>query len=170
MSADSDDSLHYRTQLLLADPHRFLSLAGSADLYIALLRQVATHHSTFSGALKRKMKDTPFILGYEQARGVQRSKPKSLMDDDDDEEVVLQYRLGLASEIVIIDDTTTLNDFREFIIAAPQDDIIEGFVEVRNSVSIRTLTNAVCAGTRRQEDKSLGDDAVYLFDSSRNVV
>lgn len=75
------------------------------------------------------MRDTPFILGYEQVRAAAKLQQKS-HDDDDDDEILLQCRLGYASETVIIDDTTTLNDFREFILSAPQDDLIEAFVEV----------------------------------------
>lgn len=78
------------------------------------------------------MKDTPFILGFERIASGKTTQQKSLLDQDDDDEddSLLQYRLGLASEVVIIDDTTTLNDFRDHILSCPQDDLIEAFVEV----------------------------------------
>lgn len=121
---------------MLADPRRFLALAASSEKYISLLRQLAAHYNSFSNQLKKKMRDTPFLLGFERVsttKGTARAKPSSTdangEDDDGDADDLLQYRLALASDIVIIDDTTTLNDFREYILACPQDDLVEAFVE-----------------------------------------
>lgn len=77
------------------------------------------------------MQDTPFILGYERVR----SKTSGQMDsngnnEDEEEEGLLQYRLALARDVVVVDDTTLVNDFREEILTCPQDDLIEAFVEV----------------------------------------
>lgn len=74
------------------------------------------------------MRESPFVLGFEQV-SLTSSKQAAQAEDDDDTDGLLQYRLGLASEVVIIDDTTTLNDFRENILACPQDDLVEAFVE-----------------------------------------
>ena len=136
----------HSTQLLLADPKRFLTLAGSSERYIGLLRQVAAHYSTFSNALKKRMRDAPFILGFEQVQS-EANKPLPQREEDDDVDGLLQYRLGLATEIVIIDDTTSLNDFREYILSCPQDDLIEAFVEQLGGRRISKLVNTNFSST-----------------------
>lgn len=124
-----------RTQLLLDDPRKFLSLAASADRYVSLLRQIAAQAPTFPSNLRKKMQDTPFLLGYERVRphgNVKAKKPEAVSnEEDDDEDSLLQYRLALTRDIVVVDDTTLVNDFREQILTCPQDDLIEAFVEVR---------------------------------------
>lgn len=122
--------------MLLDDPRQFLTLAGSADRYITLLRQVAAQSGTFPSNLRKRMQDTPFMLGYERVRSADASLRKTGTasadeDEEDEEEGLLQYRLSFASDIVVVDDTTLINDFREHILTCPQDDMIEAFVEVR---------------------------------------
>lgn len=121
--------------MLLDDPRRFLTLSGSADRYITLLRQVAAQSGTFPSNLRKKMQDTPFLLGYERVRSAEASEKviasASADDDEEEDEGILQYRLSFASDIVVVDDTTLVNDFREHILTCPQDDMIEAFVEVR---------------------------------------
>lgn len=120
--------------MLLDDPRRFLTLAGSADRYTTLLRQIAAQYATFPNNLRKRMQDTPFLLGYERVRTNQTGQTKALPlrgdEDDEEEEGLLQYRLSFARDIVVVDDTTLVNDFREYILTCPQDDMIEAFVEV----------------------------------------
>lgn len=121
--------------MLLDNPRQFLTLAGSADRYITLLRQVAAQSSSFPSNLRKRMQDTPFLLGYERVRSAETSARKTAPantdeDDEDEEEGLFQYRLSFASDIVVVDDTTLVNDFREHILTCPQDDMIETFVEV----------------------------------------
>lgn len=80
------------------------------------------------------MQDTPFLLAYERIRTGTMVKSEGSAGQDDEEEedgLLLQYRLSLAREMVVVDDTTLVNDFRDSILTCPQDDIIEAFVEVR---------------------------------------
>jgi hypothetical protein len=124
----------FRTQMLLNDPQRFLTLAGSSERYISLLRQIAAQASTFPGSLRRRMQDTPFLLGFERIRTTHsqtRAASDPVKDDDDEEEDgLLQFRLALAVDIVVVDDTTLVNDFKEHILQCPQDDLCEAFAEV----------------------------------------
>lgn len=120
--------------MLLEDPRRTLALSGSSEKYIALLRLIAAQAATFPNSLRKRMQTTPFLIGFERVKEEKRlpeSKTKLDTDDDDDDEGLLQYRLALARDIVVVDDTTLVNDFRDHILACPQDDIIEAFVEVR---------------------------------------
>lgn len=126
--------------MLLDDPRRFLTLAGSADRYISLLRQVAAQAGTFPSNLRKRMQTTPFLLGYERIRspesGALHKESPPNEEDEEEEDGLLQYRLALAADIVVVDDTTLVNDFREYILTCPQDDMIEAFVEVGRMVSI----------------------------------
>lgn len=123
--------------MLLDDARRFLTLAGSADRYITLLRQIAAQYNTFPNNLRKRMQDTPFLLGYERVHAKEASDSKAASshgdDDEEEEEGLLQYRLSFATDIVVVDDTTLVNDFRGHILTCPQDDMIEAFVEVSDS-------------------------------------
>ena len=80
------------------------------------------------------MQDTPFILGYERVRSTKAKEVDLITNNEDDEEDgLLQYRLALARDVVVVDDTTLVNDFREEILTCPQDDLIEAFVEVSSA-------------------------------------
>lgn len=139
----------------MADPKRFLTLAGSSEKYISLLRQIAANYSVLPTGMRVGMRTTPFILGFERIASGNASSDKKGADDDEEEEGILQYRLAQAKETTIVDDTTLLNDFAEFIITCPQDDLIEAFVEVsRHATECKLrLTIPRCKATGREEDQ-----------------
>ena len=85
-------------QLLLADPQRFLTLAGSSDTYISLLRQISSHFATFPNALKKKATQVPFLLGFERV-GADNAVASKENGVDDEDEGILRYRLATASEV-----------------------------------------------------------------------
>ena len=98
------------------------------------------------------MRTTPFILGFEQI--ISDSPIQISKDEEEDGQELLQYRLAEASDVVIIDDTTSLNDFREYILSCPQDDLIEAFVEQLGARRISKLVNTNFTSTPVPEASS----------------
>ena len=88
-------------QLLLSDAKRFLTLAGSADKYVSLLRQIAAQYGSLPNPVRKKMQITPFLLGFERVKANgQEGKTMSNADlDDEEDDGLLTYRLGSASEV-----------------------------------------------------------------------
>lgn len=87
-------------QLLLADAKRFLTLAGSADKYVSLLRQIAAQYGALPNAVRKKMQTAPFLLGFERVPTGKSDESKAGGDPEiDDDDGLLTYRLGSAGEV-----------------------------------------------------------------------
>lgn len=126
-----EPSSHDLANLLSNNPARFLNSLGQ-ERYLELLRKLAE----FAGNL---WKDKPLVqtliqsrilLGYRDIRDEQKdsaSVEEDVFDDLDEPGVHREWSLNKANEIVIIDDVSFLIKFRDFIIAAPQEELLEEF-------------------------------------------
>ncbi|KAI5461412.1 hypothetical protein BGZ63DRAFT_424301 [Mariannaea sp. PMI_226] len=121
---------HEPTKLEVAEmacnePARLLSVLQSPEKYLELLKSLAEASSTLhrDKDLWRKMRTSPFLLAYKEL-----SPAKGKVDDFDEEEApIRQYQLASASQIVILDDIISYRLFKDRLICAPEEDILETF-------------------------------------------
>ncbi|KAI8149845.1 hypothetical protein BJV82DRAFT_2121 [Fennellomyces sp. T-0311] len=115
--------------MLVKDPGRFWSLSGGGERYLSVLRQIAGqyYHLRSNRKLLQDMKSTPFLVGIKKSpMNMASDQPLVPIDDDQKEQdEFVQYRLGKASDIFIIDDTMAQQIFSP--LSAPMEPLLEEF-------------------------------------------
>jgi Protein of unknown function (DUF3684) len=123
--------------MLVREPARLLSVFQSAEKYLGLLRSLADSFESLKKdkLLYREMKRAPFLLASKEipARsskvfGKDRRVTESFGDDFDDEDdigSIKEWRLASANDIIIVDDFSSFNLFREELLTAPQEEALE---------------------------------------------
>ncbi|ORY03583.1 hypothetical protein BCR34DRAFT_492258 [Clohesyomyces aquaticus] len=113
------------------NPHKFLQTIGH-EKYLDLLRKLAEHAGTLwkDQNLVRLLVSSPILLGYKDV--IKEEKKASSVEEDDlddfeDPDMAREWSLNKPDELVIVDDVSHFTKFREYIIACPQDDILESF-------------------------------------------
>ncbi|KAF2797292.1 hypothetical protein K505DRAFT_372597 [Melanomma pulvis-pyrius CBS 109.77] len=117
--------------LLCKGPSRFLNTLGQ-DRYLELLRKLAEHADNLwkDKQLVKTLTASSILLGY---RDIKEEGKKLISVDDDtfddleEPDMHREWSLNKAIEIVIIDDINYLTKFRDYIIAAPQEEQLEEF-------------------------------------------
>ncbi|KAI2633869.1 hypothetical protein GGS21DRAFT_116740 [Xylaria nigripes] len=145
--------------LAASEPARLLSVLQSPVKYLDLLRSLANDMSTLrrERELWKKMKTAPFLLAVKETS---KSKGKAAeQEEEEDEEAIRTYHLAASSSIVISDDFISYRLFKDHLMCAPEDDVLESFYQALGSP---TLSNTV------QEDLNVGshsekqDGAIWL--------
>lgn len=114
-------------QMACSEPARLLSVLQSPEKYLELLKSLAEESSTLQRDkyLWRRMKASGFLLAYKELASPQK---ENLVDlDEEDEAPVRQYRLTLASQIVVVDDIISYRLFKDSLVCAPEEDALEKF-------------------------------------------
>ncbi|KAI9786952.1 MAG: hypothetical protein M1839_005183 [Geoglossum umbratile] len=123
--------------MLVREPARLLSVFQSAEKYLSLLRSLADSFESLKKdkVLYREMRRAPFLLASKEisARsskvfGKDRKVTESFADDLDDEDDmggIKEWRLASANEIIIVDDFSSFNLFRDELLTAPQEEALE---------------------------------------------
>jgi hypothetical protein len=130
VGAKHEPSTHDLAALLSKNPARFLNTIGQ-EKYLDLLRKLAEHAENIwkDKDLVKMLVASRALLGYRDIKE-DTKKAEAMEDeyDDLDEPIVhREWSLNKASDIVIIDNVNYLLRFRDFIIAAPQEEILEDF-------------------------------------------
>ncbi|KAF1917806.1 hypothetical protein BDU57DRAFT_514261 [Ampelomyces quisqualis] len=130
VGAKHEPSTHDLAALLSKNPARFLNTIGQ-EKYIDLLRKLAEHAEGIwkDKELVKMLVASRALLGYRDIKE-DTKKDQSVEEeyDDLDEPIVhREWSLNKASDIVIIDNVNYLLRFRDFIIAAPQEEVLEDF-------------------------------------------
>ncbi|KAF2128990.1 hypothetical protein P153DRAFT_367274 [Dothidotthia symphoricarpi CBS 119687] len=130
VGAKHEPSIHDLAALLAKNPARFLNTIGQ-DKYLDLLRKLADHAGNLwkDKELVQTLLASRILLGY---RDIKEDTKKSEGDEDDFDDldepgVHREWSLNQAREIVIIDNVNFLTRFRDYIIAAPQEELLEEF-------------------------------------------
>lgn len=139
--------------LACTEPARLLSTLQTTERYFNLLRSLAEDLPRLKAdkVLFRQMKSAPFLLASreisrqpaqsgQQLTGGQgglfsssRSKPTGDDDDDDaeadadDEPPIKHFQLVAPSQIVILDDYISYRLFKDKLLCAPEEDVLENF-------------------------------------------
>ncbi|KAI0457091.1 hypothetical protein F5B21DRAFT_109668 [Xylaria acuta] len=145
-------------ELAAAEPARLLSVLGSPDKYLNLLRSLAGDMAILrrDKDLWRKMKAAPFLLAFKEITNPSKGKAAEY---EEDEEAVRTYQLAAPSDIVILDDIISYRLFKDHLKCAPEEEVLESFYQVLGSPTLSTIV---------QEDLRVGppsekqDGAVWL--------
>ncbi|KAF1844618.1 uncharacterized protein K460DRAFT_365557 [Cucurbitaria berberidis CBS 394.84] len=130
VGAKHEPSTHDLATLLAKNPARFLNTIGQ-EKYLDLLRKLAEHTSDLwkDKELVKTLVASRILLGYRDIKDIAKKVDPDDEDLDDLDEPNMQreWSLNQAKEIVIIDNVNYLIRFRDFIIAAPQEELLEEF-------------------------------------------
>ena len=131
VGAKHEPSTHDLANLLSRNPARFLNTIGQ-DRYLDLLRKLAEHSGTLwkDKDLTKQLVASRMLVGYRDVKDDAKkgtAGDESESDDLDEPNVHREWSLNKANEIVIIDNVNYLTRFRDYIIAAPQEEQLEEF-------------------------------------------
>jgi hypothetical protein len=130
VGAKHEPSTHDLASLLSKNPARFLNTIGQ-DKYLDLLRKLAEHAENIwkDKELVKMLVASRALLGYRDIKEDTKKGQTVEEEYDDLDEPIVQreWSLNKASDIVIIDNVNYLLRFRDFIIAAPQEEALEDF-------------------------------------------
>lgn len=130
VGAKHEPSTHDLAALLAKNPARFLNTIGQ-DKYLDLLKKLAENASNLwkDKELVKTLVASRMLLGYrdvkDDAKKVEGDDEE--LDDLDEPNVHREWSLNKANELVIIDNVTHFTRFRDFLIAAPQEELLEDF-------------------------------------------
>ncbi|KAF2688970.1 hypothetical protein K458DRAFT_414641 [Lentithecium fluviatile CBS 122367] len=130
VGAKHEPSSYDLASLLCRNPARFLNTIGQ-ERYLDLLRKLADHTQIWKDKeMAKLLTASRVLLGYRDIK----DDTKKLVDVEDDNLDDLdepgmhrEWSLNRANEIVIIDDVSMFIRFREYVIAAPQEELLEEF-------------------------------------------
>ncbi|XXG99823.1 Mediator of RNA polymerase II transcription subunit 6 [Hypoxylon texense] len=145
-------------QLAAGEPARLLSIMQSSEKYLNLLRFLAEDMATLKRDkdLWKKMKSSPFLLAFKEISSP--SKEKSL-DTEEEEAPIRQYQLAAPASIVILDDYISYRLFKDHLICAPEEDVLEAFYIALGS---HTLSAIVQEDLRIGPQNGKQDGAIWL--------
>lgn len=139
------------------EPMRLWTTVQSSEKYLDVLRSLASDLATLKRDkdLYRKMKQEPWLMAF---KDIPSSKEK-ISDDDEYSDSVRSAQLAPPAKIVISDDFYSFRLFREHLLCAPEDEMLETFYLSLGSPTISSLV---------QEDARIGqptanqDGAIWL--------
>lgn len=134
IGAKHEPSTHDLASLLARNPARFLNTIGQ-EKYLDLLRKLAEHTDTIwkDKDLVKTLVNSKALLGYrdikEETKNSDMLKPDIVEEDEDLDEPIVhrEWSLNHANDLAIVDSVTLLVRFRDYIIAAPQEELLEEF-------------------------------------------
>lgn len=120
-------------QMIVREPARLLNTLG-ADKYLNLLRRLADNAGALTAdkQLWSSMKRAQCLLAVREVSSSSSASNKIADDDDadyEDETAIKEYLLVAAPNLVLADDFGSYRIFRDKLLAAPPDEIIESFYE-----------------------------------------
>lgn len=141
-----------------AEPARLLSVLQSPEKYLNLLRNLAEDVTTLKKDkdLFKRMKTSAFLLG---SREITSNNGRSSDSYDEEEAPIKQWQLAAPGQIVVLDDYISYRLFKDSLICAPEEDVLEAFYMALGSQTLGSLV---------QEDLKIGphmekqDGAVWL--------
>ncbi|TRX88683.1 hypothetical protein FHL15_010449 [Xylaria flabelliformis] len=145
-------------QLAASEPARLLSVLGSPDKYLNLLRSLAGDMAILrrDKDLWKRMKGSPFLLAFKEITNPSKGKA---VEAEEDEEAVRTYQLAPPSDVVILDDIISYRLFKDHLKCAPEEELLESFYQALGSPTLSAIV---------QEDLRVGphsekqDGAVWL--------
>lgn len=110
--------------LVVHEPAKLFAVLELAR-YLQLLRNLAESWPSLkkNKELVRAMKTARFLLAYRDTP----SKASKVDHEDDDDQGIKTAELASASQIIIVDDVITYNQFKSNLLAAPLEEALENF-------------------------------------------
>ncbi|GAQ03548.1 hypothetical protein ALT_0869 [Aspergillus lentulus] len=132
--------------MLVKEPARISASFQSADKYLKLLRSLAEHLAVLrrDKELFTEMKRSAFLLASRDITSLAQGKVKTedLLGSDDDEvedQSIKEWTLTAAKDAVVVDDFQSFNLFKEHILAAPQEELLENFYSALGAIPLSGL-------------------------------
>ena len=163
--------------------------------YLDLLRNLASAWPTLrqNRALAKDMRAAPFLLGYRelvskitrQSSALSEKSPLDSSsnytdaDEDEDDAIVRTAELECATKITVITDMISYAQFREYILAAPMEEVLEDFYISLGSSELGDLLEQQHMIGSRLNDQSMAPNLqrrivertrLYLYDQPREAV
>ncbi|KAI1214814.1 uncharacterized protein F4807DRAFT_404646 [Annulohypoxylon truncatum] len=125
-------------QLAASEPARLLSILQSSEKYLNLLKTLAEDMSTLKRdkELWKKMKSSPFLLAFKEISAPSKDKSS---ENEEEEASIRQYQLATPGSIVILDDYISYRMFKDHLICAPEEDVLETFYMALGSQSLSAI-------------------------------
>nr|XP_019011143.1 uncharacterized protein I206_04455 [Kwoniella pini CBS 10737]OCF49924.1 hypothetical protein I206_04455 [Kwoniella pini CBS 10737] len=125
----SEPSVKDIAVLLMSEPHKMLEQAGSAERYLEQLRLLAANWMIFDQQTRTSMKTAPFLLASQRVHSKMPAKKllNSWTGGNEDNDFEREWVLCKASEVSVVDSVTMLQYFGQYILAAPEEHILEEF-------------------------------------------
>ncbi|WWC62006.1 uncharacterized protein I303_104593 [Kwoniella dejecticola CBS 10117] len=138
----SEPSVKDIAVLLMSEPHKMLEQAGSAEKYLDQLRLLAANWMMFDQSTRTAMKTTPFLLASQRVPSKKSAKKllSSWTGGGEENEYEREWVLCRAADVSVVDSVTLLQYFGQYILAAPEEHILEEFY---TSLGARSLTSFV---------------------------
>ncbi|OAQ95976.1 hypothetical protein LLEC1_02859 [Akanthomyces lecanii] len=113
-------------EMACTEPARLMSALESTEKYLNLLKSLAeeSHILQRDKALWRRMQTSKFLPGYKE---ITTPTKGNLIDLEDEVEPVKHYQLAFASQIVVLDDIVSYRLFKDHLLCAPEEDLLEDF-------------------------------------------
>ncbi|KAJ0414531.1 hypothetical protein BJY00DRAFT_294918 [Aspergillus carlsbadensis] len=143
-------------QMVVREPARISSAFQSAERYLKLLRTLADDLAVLkkNKDLFSEMKKSVFLLASEditpavkqqqqQTEKTIMSKPEDSGDEEDgtEEHSIRKWTLAAAKDVVVADDFQSFVLFKEHVLAAPQEEVLEKFYVALGAVPISQLVD-----------------------------
>ena len=119
--------------MLVREPVRLLNTLGS-DKYLSLLRRIADNATGLKTdkTLWANLKRASCLLACREVSSTGASSNKAPDEDDmdrfdDEESAIKEYSLANASQMVLADDFGSYRLFRDRLLTAPQEEVLENF-------------------------------------------
>ena len=163
--------------------------------YLDLLRNLASAWPTLrkNKTLAKDMKTAPFLLGYRELVSKITRRSTTLSgggpldsssnyadaDEDEDDTIVRTAELERASKITVVNDMINYAQFREYLLAAPMEEVLEEFYTSLGSPELGDLLEQQHAIGSRLNDQSVVPNLqrrivertrLYLYDQPRETV
>ncbi|KAF2006235.1 hypothetical protein P154DRAFT_517895 [Amniculicola lignicola CBS 123094] len=130
VGAKHEPSSYDLAMLLARGPSKFLNTVGQ-ERYLELLRKLSEQAGNLwkDKELVKMLIASSVLLGYRDIKEPGKKQPpvEEDLDDFDELDIHREWSLNRANEVVIIDDVHYLTMFRDYIIAAPQEEQLEEF-------------------------------------------
>ena len=134
-------------RMLVKEPARISSTFQSPDKYLKLLRTLSEHLSVLrrDKELFSEMKRSAFLLGSKDISSDAQPKVlgEKLLESDDDgedeDQSIKEWNLTAARDVVVVDDFQSFNLFKEHVLAAPQEEILENFYLALGAIPLSSI-------------------------------
>ncbi|KAL4926491.1 histidine kinase-like ATPase domain-containing protein [Aspergillus undulatus] len=136
-------------QMVVREPARISSTLQSAERYLKLLRTLAEDMAVLkkNKELFREMRKSAFLLASreitlttEQTRKeVKKSVEISDDEDEAEEEGIKEWTLTSADNTIVVDDYQSFVQFKDHVLAAPQEEVLENFYIALGAVPLSRI-------------------------------
>lgn len=120
--------------MMVREPQRLYGVFNSSDKYLSVLRSIAESwaHLKKDKGLVKEMRRSAFLgsFRWRSYTNEKTSQVDSTPMDEDDAGGIREFVLARVDEVLVSDDYVMFLLFRGEILAAPQEDVLEGFYQV----------------------------------------